>query len=243
MKEILKMIKFCAFGTFPFVNDQGMLLILIGFLAMGFFVTPTSFCFLTGIVTLAMVAAFAGIEDEYGYSRQYGILPIERRNIVRGKVWFAFAVPFACEILSLLLTTLSYLLKLGRLLPLKESYRFIVEDSFSKLSSLFMSYGMCVYLFFAASVIGTLLYMLFEIFGRENRVKIYIGFALLVIMLTALFMILNTKDLLPVIELKSPKDTIEVKTMIRWIAMNIAAFGLTALFAEIAAAKSLKREL
>ena len=243
VKEILKMMKFCSNATLPAVTYQGMPLVMIIFAVFGFFMTPVGFVAVIGIMVMSMVLSYPDIEDKSCYNQQYGILPVKRKNIARGKIYYAFAVAFVSEFAAFLLGTVSYMLKLGGLLPLSSEYEFVVKDSFCKISSLIMSFDIFVGVFFGASVLGTLLYMLFTVFGRENKSKIYLALVMTVLVIMFAFIILNENDLIPVIQLKMLDESFSPKKIIKWVVFHLVSAGLTVLFAEISAAKYDEKEL
>lgn len=242
MKEIPKMMKFCFHTTFPLLSAQGLPILMILFAASGFFISPVAFAVLFGMIFMGLVLTYGGIEEK-NFNKQYGILPIERRNITRGLFCYYFAVGFVGEICGILLSCLSYLLKLGRFLPWSNEQQFIMRDTFYDPASLIMSVDVSVYVMFVSVFFMSLFSMLLCIFGRENRTKIVAGIVSTPLIIAALFIILNENDLIPVIQIRSPDAFLKPQKVIKWIVMNISVLGLTLLFGEIASSKQAAKEL
>lgn len=245
MKQILNMIKLYLYTGLPFLTDGAMLLLMMFLLILGILLAPIEIFAAPLLVAVILTAFIPTVEEQSGYSKLYGILPVERKNRVRGQFFYSLMVFFLCETGSMVLTLLSFAMKLGRLLPFKDPFRRMIENEYTDTGNLVLAFCLLTAAFVLLELYQVLLVMVSGVFGREAKTKVYAGLIITPLALGGLFMFLNERDVLPVIDLSSlrPPETFTAGVILFILTANAAMFGLTALFAELTAAKLEKNEL
>ena len=196
-----------------------------------------------GLFSALMILTIpGGTEEKCGFHKLYGILPVQRKNITRGRFCFMYVMLFMSQIITLSITWIAIELQLWRILPSQggELMQF-VEEAFKHEG--FINYGASVGIFTVLCIMFCYMEMMGQIFGRENEMKIIcITLAVITVIGVGLGWLSN-HNILPVIS----ADSLFPKTLsgkiIACIIANLAALALTILFAEITAAKVSKREL
>lgn len=238
MNEILKVMRFDFLNAKPVAMGAYWVIAGMCFL-LSLFLSP-AIC--GGIIfgALLLVIPLQNIEAKSDISKLYGILPVNRKNIARARFLYIFSVSFLTELIEIVLGLTAYSLKLYRLMPDKDTALMkFVSNAFS---DLFMAFIVIVGAFAAICLIFSYMEMMGQIFGRENEMKsivITIG-VLAAIGLT--FVILSSKDILPVLRLPSLPESTSGRILLG-VIINAVMFGLCVLFGEITANQLAKREL
>ena len=140
MKDILNIMRF-DFLTAKTTALPIFVVIAVMCNALGLLFSPMMF------VYVLMAASFLIVQlqtyaEKYGFHKLYGILPINRKSITRGRFQYIFWTFFAVEIFELIMTKLALVLKLYRILsrPAPSSPR--VQDRCETVSSLARRYSL-----------------------------------------------------------------------------------------------------
>ena len=238
MSDILKLMKLdfiSAMGVTGALFTIG----LTGVIILSLLVSPIMTFYLVMITVALLVSPLQGISDKSNSGKLYGILPIDRQNITRARFLYIFLVGFVTEIFSLALAGISCQLKLVRFLPAPNTELMqLLRENFDELSSIL---SVCVGIFAFTCIVFAYMEMMVQIFGSENEMKI-IAMTIGVFMLLAFaFVLLNDRDLVPVISLEFPKST--AKRILLGISLNVGTFLICAVFEKITRSKVSKREL
>ena len=241
MKDILNIMRF------DFLTAKTTALPIFGVIAvmcnaLGLLFSPMMF------VYVLMAASFLIVQlqtyaEKYGFHKLYGILPIERKTITRGRFQYIFWTFFAVEIFELIMTKLALVLKLYRILPNQENETMqFVAETFNAESTL--NYSLIVGIFVVMCVFFSYMQMMGQIFGQENEMKI-VMITLAVITVGALaFFGLDSYDIIPHINVFPDFAAMSLAKRTLWyIGLNAGAFVCNVLFGEITAGKVSVREL
>ena len=239
MKDILNMLRF------DFLTVKGV--------AVPFWLVICGMCLLLALFFGPMIALFASfstvciaiplsnVAEKSNLRLLYGILPLDRRNIARGRFLLIYLAQLVTELFSLAVIWTAGQLSLYRLLPNQESSTMqMVANGFPAQPSVyvFVSY------FFAALVLFVgYLEMMGQIYGRDNEMKVIMITTVVMTVVGFGYLKLAEAGILPAIDIERlimPSDT-DVPSII--IALNCIVPAVTVVFSEITAAVTAKREL
>ncbi len=243
MKEITKIMRFDLTMGMPLLLEQGLPVIWLMALLCTFFVIPVCAVFISVLLILCLILPLTNL-DKGGFRKIYGVLPVNRKNITRGNIWYIFFLALAAELFSALLALASYGLKLQRLLGSIEVYRNFILPEMNKFTAVILCLEIGIVFFILCGGVGTLFFALYTILGAKHKTKLTVAFVVTPLVLCGLFMFLNEHDMIPLIDfsLMLPRS-ITPKMLTRWGIEHIICAASTVLFTEIAAARESKREI
>ncbi len=240
MKEILYVMRL----DFISVRSTAIgMITILGTLAVlaSFFVTPFAAILVLEFLPIILIGPLQTFDSKYGFHKLYGILPIQRKSITRGR-FALYAVMFLCiQLFVTLLVTAAVYADLNELMPVNSS--FLQEQQFAfepeELPSLL---GMCTLMPMFFCFIFVFMEMAGQIFGRENEMKIFLISGIVVVGLIIAILTLTDAGILPYFEIPEFPQTIP--GVIRFAVIGDIAVGLLcAAFSEITAHVAAKREL
>lgn len=211
-------------------------------------------CSLLGALIAPMTASFSvfaaltfiiplqGIADKSDMKKLYGILPVERKNIIRGRFAYLFTVLFLAELCALSMVILAMQLRLFQYLPNQgTSSMLMVAETFDPAS--FLNYGTVIGIFTVTGVFFSYMQMMSQIFGQESEMKIIMISLVVVTAVGVGLSILSEHDLVPVISLeKLVPQTWGAKIAVS-AGCNVLVLVLHVIFGEITASRLVQREL
>ena len=238
MKDILKIIKF-DFLTGGSAAFTGLLFGIAVIFLLSLFLAPMINGYIS-LIAMLPVIPLQSTAEKNGFNKLYGILPVSRKNITRGRFIYISCVFLCSEILGIILALISKALKLYRFLPNQGSENLkVIENSFSDNELTFsLITGMAVFFI----VVFTYMEMMGQIFGRENEIKIIVLTLGILSALLIAFFVLSDKGIIPTFKLPSMPSSFTGR-LILYVFLNIAAFALSVIFGEITASRIAKREL
>lgn len=240
MKDILRVMRFDFLTAIP-VALTPLIICTLALAGIVLFLAPMLsgyllFCALLFIIPLQSVA------EKSGLHKLYGILPVDRKNITRGRFLLIFTLLFAAELLAIALVYAAMRLQLYRILPNQESEILqMASDTFDRTK--FMNYGIIIFLFTIACLAFSFMEMTGQLFGRESDMKVILIVMGIVTVIVAAFSILSERGIVPGIDLESIGETLHRIRYPLSIGLNLGSFALCILFGEITAAKLAAREL
>ena len=233
MREILKLVHMdyiCAkpIGLIFYIIASFMFSIL----ALMFGPIVSSFVIFTSI---SMMFPIQVLETKNDFGKLYGILPADRKNITIARFIYFFACFFVSEMISIIVSVLSFFIKLYRIFPdMTQGFMMFVEDNFEK-----PNYPLCfeiLAIVFAVFCIFFLyIEMMGQIFGREKEFKI-IMITLMVLFFSGLLFFKLSDSIF------SLPETIP-GALLFMIVLNIIVFGVCIIFSKVTAKKIIVREL
>lgn len=240
MKEILHIARLDFLTVKPMTLPAWIAVFLLA-LVMGAFFSPAMFAFLIVSSPLLIIPA-ESVAVRCGYNKLYGILPVRRRNITRGRfllLWLSMTLP---ELLALLLAKASLMLQLWRLFPvISNDFKGLIESTFDPANTQVFMMLTAIYTFI--SLLFCYMQMMGQIFGLENEIRIVmISLAVLTVVLLGFF-ILSDHGILPMLRIPDLSALTPVQTLWFCIGCHLAAAVLHIVCAEITAAKMSRREL
>ena len=208
---------------------------------LALFIAPMSVSF-TVFVALAFIIPLQSIGDKSDMHKLYGILPVARNNITRGRFAFLFTVLFLTEVLAMIVVILAMQFRLFELLPNQGTESMLmVAEAFNP--DQFINYGVVVGWFTAVGIFFSYMQMMGQIFGQENEMKIIMLSLTVITVIGVGLGVLSDRDLLPVISMdKLIPDTTGEKIAV-CIGCNVLVLVMHVIFGEITADKLSKREL
>ena len=208
---------------------------------MGLFFSPMMAFFLV-ITAPLLVVSLKKKKKKYGFHKLYGILPVHRKNITRGRFLYLYLSHFIPELAGLLLVRAAITFQLWRLLPgVTGDIKSMIEETFDPQN---MSiYTMLAGLFIAFCLLFSYMQMMGQIFGVENEMKI-VMITLAVVTVGALaFFWLSDHEIIPRFQIPD-LSALTPAQAVRFILIdNLAALAGNVVFCEITAAKVSQREL
>ena len=236
MKDMLKIMRFdfltaADTGYFPAVflaalSVSGAFLFGPGCAAA---LILTSICFILPLTSVA---------EKSEFHKLYGILPVKRKNITRGRFLYIFMLHFIPEMIALLLLKPAFTLKAYRILPNQGSASLqMIENAFS---SEFRSPCMIIFTVFSISCFA-FLYMEFtgQIFGHENDIKSIMVLLLTVTAVVTTLTALGSHDIIQV-DFEKIRN---IKTLTAGIFLNTLLLMICLLLGEITAGKVSAKEI
>ena len=238
MRSILKIMRF----DFLTAKPNGLAAccaVLAACFALCLFFSPAIAAFAV-LGAIVLVIPLQSAAEKSGFHKLYGILPVERKSISRGRFLYLFLVFFLTELLECAAAGISITLKLHRLLPDQNGAMMMkIRTAFADVSGTFLT---IIFLFAALCLIFSYMEMMTQIFGRENEMKTILFTVSVISVLGVIFAILQEHDLIPVVTLPQLPHTAS-GVMLLGAAIHAVTLGLCILFGEITAAKLAVREL
>lgn len=238
MKDILKIMRFDYLTAKPFAVSSAVIVVVICF-ALSLFFSPMICAYIT-FGALMFVIPLHKSTEKSDLQKLYGILPVHRKNIARGRFLYIFLILFVSEILELILSAAAMSLKLYKIIPNQNSELMqMVRNSFDdKKLILLMIFGLFAFLCLIFSYIE----MMGQIYGRENEFKILLITFGIITVLCLIFMILVSNDIIPPVNLPSLPDTVHGMLLLGAV-LDIVSCGICFVFGEITASKLAELEL
>lgn len=238
MRDTLKMMRFDSHIIRPLFRKQVLPIALV-FAVVSLLVFPLGGVYLMMSATVLTVP-LQNIPERSGFNKLYGILPVSRKAVQRGRFLLIYLILLAGELGGLLLMTLSGRLRLIKLMPYGESA--FAQEMLDFVKS-FWSFAPAVVGFFGAFVlILTFVEMMGQIFGRENTMKILVLTLVALVALIMGFIALSMNGILPMLHFSSSPHGSAFKYFVV-AAVQAGALAVTVLFGEITASVMAKREL
>ena len=240
MKEILRVARFDFLTAGPTMLAAYGLICLMA-LVIGLFFSPLMYAVMLILAPL-FVIPLESFAERSEFRKLYGILPVRRKSITRGRFLFLYLCHFVPEILALLLVRLSVILQLWRFLPAVSSdMKSIIEETFDPKST--QIFTIMIGIFTVICVMFSYMQMMGQIFGLENEMKIIMGTLTVITVVCIAFFTLSEHGIIP--QLQVPDSTrLSAAQAIRFgIVCNLGVAALNKIFCEITAAKVAKREL
>lgn len=239
MKDILKMINFDFCNIKSFLAAGSVLTFV--FVILGIFISPVICSYTTFIMAALVIVPLQNISNKTDFKKLYGIIPINRKNIVRARFLFIFLVFFITEIIESVFAFISYKLRL----PLNMSVKYnetteFLKDSFNDPSFIIIA---IVAIFVIVCLMFTFTEMVGQIFGRENEFKLILITLSVITILAVGFFWLSDHNIIPTIKLNLNISKTTFSKIMIGIIVNAALLGINLLFGEITANKLAKREL
>ena len=240
MKEIQKVMQFDFINAITTAVGIITLNIVI-IVPIVFFITPV---YATGFLTLPifLIGPLQIFESKYGFNKLYGILPVHRKSIIRGRFALIATLFYSLQFIAMLMTVLAIHVNLSALLS---------PESSTLLQSLQPSYDAKLLPFYLViySIVAMFLCCVFsymeitgQLFGRENELKILTCSITILVVLFICFLKLTEKGVLPYLDPpKLPQNIFEAIRSIMISNIITAAFCITC--SEISAHIVSKREL
>ncbi|MBR3630018.1 MAG: hypothetical protein IKN55_06045 [Oscillospiraceae bacterium] len=193
------------------------------------------------IAPMGFLVPLAGVADKSGFNKLYGILPVNRKNISRGRILFIYLVQLLTELVSLAVMWLSGRLSLYQIFPNQNSTTMqMIANGFPPSMD---EYSYCVYAFAAVFLLVAYLEMMGQIFGRENDMKVIMITLVVITVLGWGFFQLANMDFFPAFNIDRILDMSDQEKFRVCIAINCIVPAVAVLFAEITAAVTSRREL
>ena len=239
MKDILKVMRF-DFLTSWAMFGKAVACIVAFCLILGLFFSPI-ICVYLCFFPMVLIVPLQAVAEKSGFRKLYGLLPVSRKSIPRGRFLLLFVLFLVSELTALAGGALSMGLRLFRFIPKGSDLYEFVADSFDDKKTFIM---MLIGMHFAMFLIFSYMEMMGQIFGQENEMKI-VMITLAVITVGALaFFGLDSYDIIPHINVLPDFDAMSLAKRTLWyIGLNAGAFVLNVLFGEITAGKVSVREL
>lgn len=238
MKDILKITRFDYITAKP-IAFGGIILSVLIFGSLSLFFSPM-ICSYISIIALICIVPLQKTADKSDFNKLYGILPVDRKSITRGRFFYIYLVYIIAELFELALIAVSKALKLYRLIPNQNSELMLMtKDSFADTKyTLFAVFGM----FALFCLLAAYMEMMGQIHGRENDFKIIVITVGVITLIAFAAVFLIEHDMMPHINLPSLPESVGGMLMLGAV-IDMIMFLICLLFGEITAKKLAKREL
>lgn len=181
-------------------------------------------------------------KDVGGTQKQiYGILPVGRKSIARGRFLYFFLAAFASELAAMGTMWLALHTALYKLMPKSQAALRQIQDEMYQDNG-FWNYGALIGLFACCAVLLSYMEMMGQIKGRENEMRSLVIALTVLIGGAVLFFMLSANGVLPMLSFDEEPFTLQ-ENIILSIIVHLAVIGFTVLFGEITAHVTAKREL
>lgn len=238
MKDILKIMRFDYFTAKP-IAFGGMIFTILLFGSLGLFFSPM-ICSYISIIAVILVIPLQKTADKSGFSKLYGILPVDRKSITRGRFLYIFLVFFSFELMELILVAVSKTLKLYRIFPNQNSELIqMTKDSFANTQFTLL---MVFVMFALFCLLTSYMEMMGQIHGRESDFKTIVITIGVISVIAFAFVVLSEHNMLPLIKLPSLPESVGGMLLIGAV-LDLLMLAICLLFGEITAKKLVNREL
>lgn len=238
MKDILKIMRFDYFTAKP-TAFGGMIFTILLFGSLGLFFSPM-ICSYISIIAVILVIPLQKTADKSGFSKLYGILPVDRKSITRGRFLYIFLVFFSFELMELILVAVSKTLKLYRIFPNQNSELIqMTKDSFANTQFTLL---MVFVMFALFCLLTSYMEMMGQIHGRESDFKTIVITIGVISVIAFAFVVLSEHNMLPLIKLPSLPESVGGMLLIGAV-LDLLMLAICLLFGEITAKKLVNREL
>ncbi len=237
MKDILKAVRFDYLTVAPFAWF-GVVLSALLFGGLSLLLAPAMCAFLS-IIAPFFVLPLQIVADQCGFNKLYGVLPVSRKSLVRGRFLYLFLVHLAVQLAELVIAGIAHAANLYRFLPNQESSMMkIVGDAFANRSfTLLAVFGVCV----LVGICMAFVEMMTQIKGRESLLRI-VFLAFSAILVTAFIIAkLVKKEILTLDLPRLPSDPAGM--LLTGAAADLVLLAVCVICGEITAAAMEKREL
>lgn len=238
MKDVLKIMRFDYLTAKP-IAFGGMLFAVLLFGSLGLFFSPM-ICSYISFIAVILVVPLQKTADKSDFNKLYGILPVDRKSITRGRFLYIFMVFFSFELLELILVATAKTLKLYRIFSNQNSELIqFVKDSFSNTQlTLLMVFALSTFLCLLTSYME----MMGQIHGRESDFKTIVITIGVISVIAFAFVVLSEHNMLPLIKLPSLPESVGGMLLIGAV-LDLLMLAICLLFGEITAKKLVNREL
>lgn len=241
MKDIVRMMHFDYVTAAGSVLGSAwkMLPALFVILLIELFLTPMA-GYLGMFLVLVFFLPLQSADDKEQLGKLYGILPVKRRNIARGRFLFMFLVAFIMEAVMILFAVLAVNLRLNDLISFQNT-EFMQMAAATYDTKSFLAYGVIVGIFTVLCTGFLYMEMMGQIFGREKEMKIILITLGVITAIGFTLAIMSDHDLIPTINFD--KEYSMTECIVIAVIVNAVVFALSLLFGEITAKVTSKREL
>lgn len=217
----------------------GMIFTILLFGSLGLFFSPM-ICSYISIIAVILVIPLQKTADKSGFSKLYGILPVDRKSITRGRFLYIFLVFFSFELMELILVAVSKTLKLYRIFPNQNSELIqMTKDSFANTQFTLL---MVFVMFALFCLLTSYMEMMGQIHGRESDFKTIVITIGVISVIAFAFVVLSEHNMLPLIKLPSLPESVGGMLLIGAV-LDLLMLAICLLFGEITAKKLVNREL
>lgn len=236
MKDMLKIMRF----DFLTAADTGYFpAIFLAALSMtGSFLFGPSYAAALILTSICFIIPLTGVTEKSELHKLYGILPVNRKNITRGRFLYIFLLHFIPEMIALILIKPAFSLKAYRYLPNQGSTSLqMIGNAFS---SGFRGPCMIIFLVFSLSCF-IFLYLEFtgQLFGHENDLKSIMILLTAVTAVSMTVILLGGNDIIHV-DFQKIKN---LSTLTVGTGANVLMLIICVLLGEITAGKVSAKEL
>ena len=238
MKDILKIMRFDYFTAKP-IAFGGMIFTILLFGSLGLFFSPM-ICSYISIIAVILVIPLQKTADKSGFSKLYGILPVDRKSITRGRFLYIFLVFFSFELMELILVAVSKTLKLYRIFPNQNSE--LIQMTKDSVANTQFTLLMVFVMFALFCLLTSYMEMMGQIHGRESDFKTIVITIGVISVIAFAFVVLSEHNMLPLIKLPSLPESVGGMLLIGAV-LDLLMLAICLLFGEITAKKLVNREL
>ena len=239
MNGTLKMLRFNLRTVVPVVWGKLLIAALI-IAALCMFFSPLLAIYMMFALPFLLLSPLNSMEKKGELGKLFGVLPVERSAVTRGRFLHLFLVNLVTELLTLVLILLSAQFRLQRFLPNQETefVQMLVENV--KEVPMIVTATVVV---FACMVIVTLFQTTVgQIFGYDkmNRAMIFSFGGFFIVLF--IFLMLSMNDVIPMIKFPEGKMSESTKILI-YVILHFITIILTIICCEITTRIVTKREL
>lgn len=239
MREILKLVHMDFISAKP-IGLTTYIIVSFMFSILALLFSPIVSAFII-LFSLIMVFPVQVQDTKNDFRKLYGILPVNRKNITLARFIYFFACFFVSEIISIIVSVLSFFIKLYRIFPdTTQGFMLFIKDNFEK-----PDYPLCFVIiaivFAVFCIFFSYMEMMGQIFGREKEIKTVLITILVLFIPVLLFFKLSDMDIIPTFSMPSLPETIP-GALLFMIIINIAVFGICMIFSKITTGKIIIRE-
>ena len=238
MKDILKVMWFDLLTSANLAVPAMLVFLLVCGVGALFF-SPLMAGFLA-FGSMLFVIPLQSAAERSGFHKLYGLLPVKRKQITRGRFAFMFAAFFGTELIGILIARIAPFLALYRLLPNQGSPNLVlIAKTFEDVQTSVMA---IILMHFLMSLVFIYMEMMGQIFGRENEMKIImISLTVLTVVLITFFT-LSDHEIIPRINFGFDEFQ-NAGNLFQLVSTGLIFLVLTIVFGEITAHVVSRREL
>ena len=250
MQDILKVIRF-DFLTMSSVSMGELIFVILFCLVLSMLLSPLIAVMITFCV-FGFVYPLQDIAERNGFSKLYGTLPVDRRNVTRARFIYIFAAFLICELTELVIAVSSTILDLNKLIfNIDRS----AERSREMLTYMHMIYDTPAVVYLAVFAVAAVcciaeayMEMMSQIYGRENLFRsVMIGIAALSAVIGGVYLLSSYTTLIPQFHLMQMTENYAAisvsESVIFGAASNAAMLAVCLVFGEITTRIVSEREI
>ena len=241
MKDVLRMMHFDYVTAVSSILGSAwkMLPVLLVILLIELFLTPMA-GYLGMFLVLVFFLPLQSADDKEQLGKLYGILPVNRKSIARGRFLFMFLSAFLMEAAMVFFAVLAVNLRLNELISFQNA-EFMQMAAATYDTSSFLSFGTIVAIFAVLCVGFSYMEMMGQVFGREKEMKIVLITLGVITAIGFTLAIMSDHDMIPTMNFDKEYSMTECAVIA--VTANVIVFALSVLFGEITAKITSKREL